>query len=567
MYCDWTTVGIDLSPLHGQQITVLIYNADCLPGMHYGYAYFTLESATKKLRSTNCGSSIRNVFRAPSGFSYRWNLESNPFHTLSTADSLVVTAAGTYCCLCSFNTATINGCGFVLSATAGPRYPHANFVITPLDDCNMHVRFDNHSLIATNPTHTSFTNERCEDFLWRFDDGSTSTEPSPTRTFAPGVHTVQLVAMLADGLCRDSLTQTFVCQHLDDTTIDAICSGGDYLFHGRNYNLPGTYTIVPDECHSHTLVLDTFTFFHQALDTTICEGQALVFGDSVFSEPVFITTTISHPGLCDSIFDLTLNVRPMPQQSDITMHQNCAEHSYYYLNPTDLNDTLCYFWASEPTDAPQPFINADSLIIIAPQGSTQYQLTAQYCDIPHCPITDTFDLRVLEPLKAELYVSPEHLDAERLDLKAYDRSTNAIGRHWLLDSILQECEETVLPITASLEADSIIITLIAYNSSCQDTDTRVVPIIRHSIFFPNIFTPNSTSNNLFQPIFTNISNYQLWIFDRRGDLVFHSTDPQEPWDGTHDGRPCQQGAYVYHCRYTPPDDGQKSVTGTITLLR
>ena len=51
--------------------------------------------------------------------------------------------------------------------------------------------------------------------------------------------------------------------------------------------------------------------------------------------------------------------------------------------------------------------------------------------------------------------------------------------------------------------------------------------------------------------------------------MFHTTDIEEGWDGTHNGTPLPQAAYVYKCRYrdqlTPT--GYQNVTGTVTLLR
>lgn len=104
---------------------------------------------------------------------------------------------------------------------------------------------------------------------------------------------------------------------------------------------------------------------------------------------------------------------------------------------------------------------------------------------------------------------------------------------------------------------------------CSASDTAHVEVLRADILFPNVFTPELGENNRFRAYTAEVGGFELWIYDRGGDLVFHSTDVDEGWDGTHEGRPCRQGAYVYKCRYrdgvTP--GGWQVVVGTVTLLR
>lgn len=51
--------------------------------------------------------------------------------------------------------------------------------------------------------------------------------------------------------------------------------------------------------------------------------------------------------------------------------------------------------------------------------------------------------------------------------------------------------------------------------------------------------------------------------------MYHSTDFGQHWDGTKNGTACQQGAYVYRCRYTTAliPGGWQSATGSVTLVR
>ncbi len=80
---------------------------------------------------------------------------------------------------------------------------------------------------------------------------------------------------------------------------------------------------------------------------------------------------------------------------------------------------------------------------------------------------------------------------------------------------------------------------------------EVVECENCNIHVPNIISTLSTSpNNLWQPK-TNcvFEEYEIGIFDRWGNKIFHSTDPLISWDGTFSGRPCQTGVYVYTIKY------------------
>ena len=59
----------------------------------------------------------------------------------------------------------------------------------------------------------------------------------------------------------------------------------------------------------------------------------------------------------------------------------------------------------------------------------------------------------------------------------------------------------------------------------------------------------------------------MHIYNRQGLLVYHTTDPSATWDGTREGEPCPQGAYVYHWHVKDAYGYVKNGTGTVTLIR
>ncbi len=70
-------------------------------------------------------------------------------------------------------------------------------------------------------------------------------------------------------------------------------------------------------------------------------------------------------------------------------------------------------------------------------------------------------------------------------------------------------------------------------------------------YIPNVFAPeaNDPDNSQFRPYFIpglSLSNYRLEIFDRWGNLVFRTQDPQEGWRGPFRSAEMQPAVFVWH---------------------
>ena len=93
------------------------------------------------------------------------------------------------------------------------------------------------------------------------------------------------------------------------------------------------------------------------------------------------------------------------------------------------------------------------------------------------------------------------------------------------------------------------------------------------MWFPNIFAPASGEPEVstFRAHLStdagSVTNFKMSIFSRSGQMVFHTTDINQSWDGTYKGSILPQGTYVYVVVYTDKDKLQHQRKGTITLIR
>jgi len=109
------------------------------------------------------------------------------------------------------------------------------------------------------------------------------------------------------------------------------------------------------------------------------------------------------------------------------------------------------------------------------------------------------------------------------------------------------------------------------NKGCITGDTVLVDEVKCActLYVPNAFTPNGdVRNESFRPVYDcDISDYEMKIYNRWGELIFISRNPSESWNGRWKNAPAVEGIYVYLISYSPMIKGsvQQPVTKTGTV--
>ena len=87
-------------------------------------------------------------------------------------------------------------------------------------------------------------------------------------------------------------------------------------------------------------------------------------------------------------------------------------------------------------------------------------------------------------------------------------------------------------------------------------------------FIPNAFTPNGDDlNDFFEARGQFFQSFSLKIFNRWGELIFVSDNADVGWDGTFNGKPMPEAAYVYRVDVTDFTGLQTTKQGAVLLLR
>ena len=108
-------------------------------------------------------------------------------------------------------------------------------------------------------------------------------------------------------------------------------------------------------------------------------------------------------------------------------------------------------------------------------------------------------------------------------------------------------------------------------NGCADTASQTVIIAADFVFFiPNAFSPN---NDIYNKTFSGkgmyIKKYEMFIFDRWGNIVFYTDELDDAWDGKigNTNIDAQADTYVYDIKIVDINREKHIYRGSVSLLR
>lgn len=349
---DWTTVGVNLQPYHGQNIKVRFTTMDCNWGGHFGYAYFTVDCANAHIETENCGNDAYVQCTAPEGFAYYWYKNDDP---LQPADgdpysrTLVVDATLTkYTCRVSFIEQP--DCYFEISTTSEPRFPVPEYTVENVSaNCRSALKFQNTSHVMNKFDGTeTHTTERANAARWSFHSlvtGQTTetTAWSPTYyawDFGDTIVVTYTTYIGANNSCDSTRVDTFITPNIvsEPTEIRIkTCYSDPIEFAGDYYNsdtvVVKTYKNFAGCDSTSTLFLNIYPrpqdlYRHDS----ICSNQSVVINGRKYNEPMvdsLIMLKTIHG--CDSAIYLTLTVNQLLQATIDSLPYACADEQQMYI--------------------------------------------------------------------------------------------------------------------------------------------------------------------------------------------------------------------------------------------
>jgi len=116
------------------------------------------------------------------------------------------------------------------------------------------------------------------------------------------------------------------------------------------------------------------------------------------------------------------------------------------------------------------------------------------------------------------------------------------------------------------------VTVTRSNGCTRTSSLSVNEICEPTAYIPSAFTPDGDGiNDVFRPIVNNFTGYSFRLYNRFGQLIYYTENPDDGWDGRFKGEDAPIGVYVYRVNYKGLDrDGIKKkdkVLGTVNLMR
>lgn len=106
------------------------------------------------------------------------------------------------------------------------------------------------------------------------------------------------------------------------------------------------------------------------------------------------------------------------------------------------------------------------------------------------------------------------------------------------------------------------------NACSIQVDTFNISNCNDCLWIPNAFSPNRDGiNDQFRPVGKHIEHFEMYIYNRWGNLVFSANTPQSAWNGMYGADLCDVGSYFYHIKARCKSGRDFTLKGDITLLR
>jgi gliding motility-associated-like protein len=334
------------------------------------------------------------------------------------------------------------------------------------------------------------------------------------------------------------------CKHV--TTADLnISTCSSYTLNNRIFDSSGTYTqVIP-----HSAGCDSIITLHLRINKkfteqakAICEGEAFFAGGANQHSSGTYKDTLSSSSGCDSIVTtyLTVNPKPLP---DLGPDKGLCSNSTLVVTPGSFSDYLWQDGSTESTfkiTAPGLFwvrvtnsFNCsarDSMLVQPISGPADFlKATDSICN------NDKLTLHPLSSFNDYLWSTGESQNKIVID---------APGEYWLRVTGTNGCTAT----------DTIVV----FPKECM-----------YGVYIPTAFTPNGDGKNDYfgAIVYGRVASFKLQVYNRFGEIVFQTTDPDKKWDGLYKSAPFATTVFLWQCSYQLENQKPTFKKGVVTLLR
>jgi len=336
--------------------------------------------------------------------------------------------------------------------------------------------------------------------------------------------------------------------------------------------LSATYAEVQPQCfgYSNGQLILTATGGTTGYQYDWSTGDSTAVVDSLATGTYFVLVTDTNG--CTFNLDCFLGEPAQIQPSfDSDILNGCSPLVVEFFNTSDADFNCEWTFGDSLT-----YSGCEDVVITFEAGGV-YDVNLVAYDANGCFNDVTYDnyITVYQTPTASFTTTPTILFPESPVTTILNTSTSADFYIWNMgvgdpDEMYFEPGDYQYPVNIS---DTFLITLYAITTEgCADTAYQLIFFNNDPFYYvPNTFIPNDDNrNDIWTPVFSNLENvkkYNIQVYDRWGELIFESSDPTQAWDGTYDGKKCQDGTYIWTLQFTWYDKRIYDARGHVNLLR
>lgn len=400
-------------------------------------------------------------------------------------------------------------------------------------------------------------------FLWDF--GVQETNQDQSTLFAPtynysnaGIYNVELIASSTPGCSDTSFAQVQIYEPLvmSFTHSDSLCiSSGGFDFDATVSGPASTtyqWVFGPNASPSTANTID------------VNNVQYLQSG----SYPVYL---IGKFDVCADTVKSNVFIYGIPEIDFMFVNSlQCAPSKAQFVNLSVTDAPTSYVW---------DFGDGSTSTAINPShyynNVGNYSVSLTMTTLAGC--VDTLfmmkqDLVAVHPSPiAGFMVNPNRVDICNSAVEIIDNSSGAVSYEYYLDHNGYTSTEANFTYNYQLPGSDYPMQVVTNQFGCKDSTRQTVFVEPFIFYIPNTFVPDGNNiNEIFKPVTGfEINASEFSIFDKWGERIFYSEDLNYGWDGTFDGKKCQDDTYIYTFKYKGCDSPYewKLVEGFVNLLR
>ncbi len=387
---------------------------------------------------------------------------------------------------------------------------------------------------------------------WDFGDGGSGSGETVVHQYSnPGDYNVRVIIERVTSNCFNDFYDTLytmihIAPILPHVTQATICPGMTYTFNGNVYTEEGRYVdTIPSSglCDSiDVLELTLSGVIPDITDVTICPGETYNFRGITYSAAGRYEETVHTPGECDSLIVLNLTYSSIPSPNLGPDRTLCYDNQFpVVLNP---GSYTTYTWNTGAT--------SQTLSINEP--GTYYVTVANE---DGCIGSDTVTIKKVNEITVEIENQTEDFcEAFEATLVVHTNASN----------IVWSTGDTTTTLVVHSPGNYVVT---AFDGECNQKAMEPISPCSFDLYLPNCITPTNVDGNndyFYIPAALNIEEIEIFIYDRWGMLVYHSTDPYFKWDGSVNGKIETLQVYSYVLFIKPKGNPQKQRLGGILTV-